>query len=82
MPFHLLWLAYTRSVLPAAGFALGGREWFDVGRFLGPSISAHYRSYPVDWTAQAWRAAGIEDVRVRRMSLGGGLVMSGRRVGG
>lgn len=82
VPFHLLWLAYTRAVLPVAGFALGGRPWFDVGRFLGPSISAHYRSYPVDWTVQAWRAAGIEDVRVRRMSLGGGLVMSGRRAGG
>jgi hypothetical protein len=27
----------------------------------------------------AWHAAGLEDVDVRLMSLGGGLVMSGRK---
>lgn len=76
------WLAYTRAVLPLAGLLTGGREWFAVGRFLGPSISAHYRRYPVDWHVATWTDAGIDDVRVRRMSLGGGLVMWGRRAGG
>ena len=76
------WLAYTRALLPLAGLVTGGRSWFDVGRFLGPSISEHYRRYPVDWHVTAWVDAGIEDVRVRRMSLGGGLVMWGRRTGG
>lgn len=76
-----MWFLYTRTVLPAAGWLTGGREWFDVGRFLGPSITDHYRRYPLDWHISAWRAAGIDEVRVRLMSLGGGLVMSGRRSG-
>ena len=73
------WWLYTRAVLPLAGAALGGRAWFDVGRFLGPNISEHYRRYPVAATVAAWEAAGLTDVSVRRMSLGGGLVMWGRR---
>lgn len=76
-----LWWVYTRMLLPAAGFATGGREWYDVGRFLGPSISEHYRRYPLEWQLTAWRDAGIHDVQVRLMSLGGGLVMWGRRSG-
>ncbi|MBA3308442.1 MAG: class I SAM-dependent methyltransferase [Nocardioidaceae bacterium] len=73
------WHGYTRLVLPVAGLVAGGREWGSVGRFLGPSISEHYRAYPVDWTVEAWRAAGMGAVDVRPMSLGGGLVMSGRK---
>jgi demethylmenaquinone methyltransferase/2-methoxy-6-polyprenyl-1,4-benzoquinol methylase len=73
------WLLYTRLILPAAGRLTGGREWYEVGRFLGPSISDHYRRYPLEWQVAAWRDAGIEDVRSRLMSLGGGLVMSGRK---
>jgi demethylmenaquinone methyltransferase / 2-methoxy-6-polyprenyl-1,4-benzoquinol methylase len=73
------WWAYTRAVLPFAGWLTGGREWYEVGRFLGPSISAHYRRYPLAWTIEAWHDAGLEDVGVRPMSLGGGLVMWGRR---
>ena len=76
------WWLYTRLLLPAGGLAAGGREWFIVGRFLGPSISRHYRRYPVSWTVDAWRRAGFEDVGVRVMSLGGGLVMWGTRAGG
>ena len=79
--WHPLWLAYTRVLLPAGGLVTGGRQWFDVGRFLGPSISAHYRQYPLDWHVSAWRAAGMQDVQTRLMSLGGGLVMWGRRAG-
>ena len=75
------WWLYTRLVLPAAG-ALAGRAWFQVGRFLGPNISAHYRRYPVDWTVRAFESAGFVDVGVRAMSLGGGLVMWGARAGG
>lgn len=76
------WVLFTRLVLPVAGFLTGGREWYEVGRFLGPSISEHYRRYPLPWTVEAWEAAGVTDVRVRRMSLGGGLVMWGRKGGG
>ena len=74
------WWLYTRTLLPAAG-RLGGRSWFDVGRFLGPNISEHYRRYPLSWTVDAWREAGFVDVGVRIMSLGGGLVMWGRKGG-
>jgi demethylmenaquinone methyltransferase / 2-methoxy-6-polyprenyl-1,4-benzoquinol methylase len=77
--WHPLWVFYTRVGLPALGLCLGGREWFDVGRFLGPSISAHYRRYPLPWHIAAWRQAGIENIRARTMSLGGGLVMWGRK---
>jgi hypothetical protein len=66
-------------VLPGAGYLTGGRQWSRVGRFLGPSIEEHYRRYPIERHVAMWRAAGIEDVRVRTMSLGGGLVMRGRR---
>jgi demethylmenaquinone methyltransferase / 2-methoxy-6-polyprenyl-1,4-benzoquinol methylase len=76
------WWLYTRLLLPAGGLATGGREWFEVGRFLGPNISGHYRRYPVSWTVEAWRKAGFTDVGVRVMSLGGGLVMWGTRAGG
>lgn len=76
------WWLYTRLVLPLGGLLTGGREWFVVGRFLGPNISRHYRKYPVAWTEQAWRDAGFTAVGTRLMSLGGGLVMWGTRSGG
>lgn len=78
-PWAPLWSLYTRLVLPAAGAVLGGRQWYEVGKFLGPSISSHYARYPLDWHVAAWERAGIEDVQVRVMSLGGGVVMWGRR---
>ena len=59
------WWCYTRLVLPPAGWLTGGREWWRVGRFLGPNISGHYRRYPVDWTVAAWEKAGLENVGVR-----------------
>ncbi len=73
------WWLYTRAVLPAAGWATGGREWYRVGRFLGPNISGHYRAYPLEWHREAWEKAGFVDVGVRLMSLGGGVVMWGTR---
>jgi demethylmenaquinone methyltransferase / 2-methoxy-6-polyprenyl-1,4-benzoquinol methylase len=76
------WFLYTRLLLPAGGLLTGGREWYEVGRFLGPSISGHYRRYPLAWTVEAWRRAGFTDVGARVMSLGGGLVMWGTREGG
>jgi demethylmenaquinone methyltransferase / 2-methoxy-6-polyprenyl-1,4-benzoquinol methylase len=74
-----LWWLYTRLLLPVGGLLTGGTDWFRVGRFLGPNISDHYRRYPLSWTEDAWRSAGFVDVGVRVMSLGGGLVMWGRR---
>ena len=76
------WRLYTRAVLPVAGFLTGGREWARVGWFLGPSIERHYRAYPAAEHVRLWDAAGLEDVRTRPMSLGGDLVMWGRKRGG
>lgn len=77
--WRIAWWGFTRMVLPIAGWVTGGRAWFHVGRFLGPSITTHYRKYPIDWTITAWKHAGIDNVETRTMSLGGGLVMWGRR---
>ena len=49
------------------------------GPVPGPSISGHYRRYPLAWHVETWRQAGVEDVQVRLMSVGGGLVMWGRK---
>ena len=69
-----LWRVHTRVGLPLLG-RLVSRAWFEVGRFLGPNIERFHAAEP-DLTA-LWRAAGITDIRVRRMSFGAGLVMWG-----
>ncbi len=73
-----LWELYVRVGLPLAGRALSP-GWHEVGRFLGPSIRGFHAAWPPDRLLQAWREAGIADVRARRLSLGGGLVVRGRR---
>jgi demethylmenaquinone methyltransferase / 2-methoxy-6-polyprenyl-1,4-benzoquinol methylase len=78
-PWRTLWWLYTTAVLPLLGAVTGGRPWWRVGRFLGPSIRLHYRLFPLDWHVRAWEQAGLVDVGWRVMSLGGGLVMWGRK---
>ena len=75
---HLAWRFYTAVGLPTLG-RLFSREWYEVGRFLGPSIAGFYVHHPLPAIVGYWQAAGIKDVRVRRMSLGGGVVMSAGR---
>jgi demethylmenaquinone methyltransferase / 2-methoxy-6-polyprenyl-1,4-benzoquinol methylase len=70
------WRLYTRVGLPVLG-RLASRQWFEVGRFLGPSIESFYRSYPLERQLEMWEEAGISGVRARRMSLGGGVVIWG-----
>jgi demethylmenaquinone methyltransferase / 2-methoxy-6-polyprenyl-1,4-benzoquinol methylase len=77
--WHAAWWLYTRSILPPAGLALGGSEWWKVGSFLGPNITGFYRTWPQARIAEAWAAAGIVDVEHLVMSVGGGLVMWGRK---
>jgi demethylmenaquinone methyltransferase / 2-methoxy-6-polyprenyl-1,4-benzoquinol methylase len=74
------WRLYTRVGLPALG-RLASREWFEVGRFLGPNIEGFYRRLPLDRQLRLWEEAGIGGVTARRMSLGGGVVIWGT-VGG
>lgn len=74
-PARTAWRLYTAIGLPALG-RLASRDWARVGRFLGPSIRGFYARHPLDAIVGYWQDAGLEDVRVRRMSLGGGVVMS------
>jgi demethylmenaquinone methyltransferase/2-methoxy-6-polyprenyl-1,4-benzoquinol methylase len=76
-----LWTLYSRVGLPALG-RLASRDWYEVGRFLGPSISGFYERYPLARLREMWADAGIDAVGVRRMSLGGGVVMWGVRQDG
>lgn len=73
-----LWRAYTAVGLPALGRLLS-REWAATGRFLAASIPAFYERNSVRDLLRMWGQAGIESVRVRPMSLGGGIVMWGTR---
>jgi demethylmenaquinone methyltransferase/2-methoxy-6-polyprenyl-1,4-benzoquinol methylase len=73
-----LWELYVRVGLPAAG-ALVSPGWRDVGGFLGPSIRGFWRDWPEPRLLDAWREAGLDDVEAHRMSLGGGIVVWGRR---
>jgi demethylmenaquinone methyltransferase/2-methoxy-6-polyprenyl-1,4-benzoquinol methylase len=77
--WRLGWRLYTRALLPAAGYMLGGRAWWNAGRFLGPNIDDFYLRWPTYRLFEAWREAGMVDVEERVMSLGGGLVMWGRK---
>jgi demethylmenaquinone methyltransferase/2-methoxy-6-polyprenyl-1,4-benzoquinol methylase len=72
------WELYVRVGLPGLG-RLISPGWEEVGRFLGPSIRGFWASYPLGRLLEFWRAAGIEDVRYRRLSLGGGIVVWGKR---
>ena len=73
-----LWELHVRVGLPLAGAAISP-GWREVGRFLGPSIRGFYQRLPLAEQLELWRAAGIEDVHARRLSLGGGVVVWGTR---
>jgi demethylmenaquinone methyltransferase/2-methoxy-6-polyprenyl-1,4-benzoquinol methylase len=73
-----LWRIYVGLGLPLAG-RLISPGWKAVGDFLGPSIEQLWHRLPLDRLLELWRSAGIEEVRYRRLSLGGGIVISGRK---
>jgi demethylmenaquinone methyltransferase / 2-methoxy-6-polyprenyl-1,4-benzoquinol methylase len=77
-PARAAWELYVRVGLPGIG-RLISPGWADVGGFLGPSIRRFWAAYPLERQLELWRAAGLADVRHRRMSLGGGIVIWGRR---
>jgi len=77
--WRVAWWFYTRAVLAPAGLVLGGREWWRVGTFLGPNISSFYRAWPLARIVEGWEAAGIAGVQFKVMSVGGGVVMWGRK---
>jgi demethylmenaquinone methyltransferase / 2-methoxy-6-polyprenyl-1,4-benzoquinol methylase len=71
-----LWRIHTRAGLPLLGRAVS-RDWYEVGRFLGPSIEQFHAAIP-DLPA-LWGSAGIGEARQRDMSFGAGIVVTGVR---
>ena len=77
-PARAAWEAYVRLGLPLAGRLISS-GWGEVGAFLGPSVRSFWSAFPLEHLCALWRAAGLEDVRHRSLSLGGGIVIWGRR---
>jgi demethylmenaquinone methyltransferase/2-methoxy-6-polyprenyl-1,4-benzoquinol methylase len=73
-----LWELYVRVGLPLAGAGVSP-GWRSVGSFLGTSIREFYERLPEPRLLDLWRQSGIESVQARRLSLGGGIVVWGRR---
>ncbi len=78
LPARAAWRVYTAAGLPLLGRAVS-RDWYEVGRFLGPSIRDFYARYPIESLVRFWREAGLVDVAVRRMSFGGAVLMAAAR---
>lgn len=73
--WRVLWELWVRVGLPAAG-RLISPGWHEVGSFLGPSIRGFWKQHdPV----ALFEDAGVAEVRARRLSVGGGIVVWGRR---
>jgi demethylmenaquinone methyltransferase/2-methoxy-6-polyprenyl-1,4-benzoquinol methylase len=75
---HAAWQLYVRVGLPGLG-RLISPGWSEVGSFLGPSVKRFWAAYPLERQLELWREAGLEDVQHRTMSLGGGIVIWGRK---
>lgn len=69
-----LWRVHTRVGLPLIGRAVSP-GWYEVGRFLGPSIEQFHLSVPD--IAALWRDAGIARVKERELSFGAGILVTG-----
>lgn len=75
---HALWLLYTRVVLPW-GTRFISPSWREVGSFLGPSVSAFYREHTLEDLSDMWSRAGVGSVQTKVLSMGGAVVMWGRK---
>jgi demethylmenaquinone methyltransferase/2-methoxy-6-polyprenyl-1,4-benzoquinol methylase len=73
-----LWQIHTRVGLPLMGRAVS-KDWYDVGRFLGPNIEQFHAAEPD--LPELWRQAGIGDAAQRDLSFGAGIVVTGVRDG-
>ena len=73
-----LWELYVRVGLPLAGRAISP-GWHEVGSFLGQSIRGFHAAWPPERLLGAFREAGLAGVEARRLSVGGGLVVRGRK---
>ena len=75
---RVAWEAYVRVGLPVLG-RVASTAWGEVGSFLGPSIRDFWAETQPERLKGIWEDAGIVDVQARLLSLGGGIVMWGRR---
>ena len=73
-----LWELYVRLALPLAGRILRD-GWDEVGTFLGGSIRDFWARHPLERQLELWRAAGVHQLNVRRLSIGGGVVIWGTK---
>jgi demethylmenaquinone methyltransferase/2-methoxy-6-polyprenyl-1,4-benzoquinol methylase len=73
-----LWNLYVDVGLPTLGRVISP-GWHEVGRFLGGSIREFDERWPMPRLVAALSDAGFEDVRAKRLSLGGCTVLWGRR---
>jgi demethylmenaquinone methyltransferase/2-methoxy-6-polyprenyl-1,4-benzoquinol methylase len=73
-----LWELHVGAVLPLAGAVLRN-GWQEVGSFLGGSIRDFWRRFPLERQLELWRAGGVGGLEVRRLSLGGGVVIWGTK---
>ena len=71
---RVLWRVYTTVGLPIVGRAIS-QQWSSVGAFLRGSIERFDREHGAD-AARDWTSAGLNDIRVERMSFGAGVVIS------
>ena len=72
------WKLYVGAGLPLLGGAISP-GWREVGRFLGRSIREFHERWPLPRLLRAFREAGFEELTARRLSLGGCLVVWGRK---
>jgi demethylmenaquinone methyltransferase / 2-methoxy-6-polyprenyl-1,4-benzoquinol methylase len=72
------WELYVRTVLPLAG-RLVGRGWAEVGDFLGGSIRDFWERHPLESQLGWWRAAGLPQARLRKLTLGAAVVVWARK---
>jgi demethylmenaquinone methyltransferase/2-methoxy-6-polyprenyl-1,4-benzoquinol methylase len=72
------WNLYVAAGLPLLGRAISP-GWQEVGRFLGGSIRDFDARWPLPSLLTAFREAGFDEVAARRLSLGGCVVIWGRR---
>ncbi|MDI6858088.1 MAG: class I SAM-dependent methyltransferase [Dehalococcoidia bacterium] len=73
-----LWRLYTGLLLPVGG-RLYSKAWQEASGFLGRSIRGFYERWPEERLLEEWARSGLVDVQARRLSLGGAIVIWGRR---
>ena len=75
------WSVHTLGVFPTAT-KMFGREWADVGSFLPQSIVEWQAAWPLERQVAMWEAAGIGEIKTRRMTFGTGVLIKGQKRGG